>query len=233
VGFTITHVDPNSLPPETGVSFTGTAVTVDPVTAYNFNFAIPTLNADATLVFDVILANLSATDQSALFTALASGSATLAVKNDTIGSVWQTFPVCTGSGCVTIGLLDANGLPATGTPEIVRFTGVVGHFSTWAVVIATPIPVDSTPPVFSNVPAPIVAQATGPSGAKVIYTPPSATDDVSGAVSVTCKPAPGSVFPLGTTNGHLLGLGRGRQPGHGDLHGGGRGHHTAGPVRDT
>jgi len=73
-----------------------------------------------------------------------------------------------------------------GHPEIVRFTGVAGHFSTWAVVIATPIPVDSTPPVFSNVPAPIVAQATGPSGAKVIYTPPSATDDVSGAVSVTC-----------------------------------------------
>jgi len=205
VGFTITHVDPNSLPPETGVSFTGTTVTVDPVTAYNFNFAIPTLNADATLVFDVILANLSATDRSALLTALASGSATLAVKNDTIGSVYLTFPVCTGTavptagGCVSIITLDAAGNPTSGTPTTVRFASVAGHFSTWAVVIATPIPVDTTPPVFSNVPAPIVAEATGPSGATVIYTPPSATDDVSGAVSVTCELAPGSVFPLETT----------------------------------
>ena len=33
--------------------------------------------------------------------------------------------------------LDAAGTPTTGTPATVRFTGVAGHFSTWAVVIVT------------------------------------------------------------------------------------------------
>ncbi len=35
--------------------------------------------------------------------------------------------------------LDANGAPTTGTPAIVRFSNVVGHFSIWAVAIVTPL----------------------------------------------------------------------------------------------
>ena len=34
-------------------------------------------------------------------------------------------------------LLDANEQPTTGTPAIVRFVGVVGHFSTWGVALVT------------------------------------------------------------------------------------------------
>ena len=83
-------------------------------------------------------------------------------------------------------------------PTTVRFTGVTGHFSTFAVVIVTPI-LDTTPPVISNVPAPIVAEATSAAGAVVTYALPTALDDRDGAVAVTCAPGSGSTFPLGTT----------------------------------
>ncbi len=58
---------------------------------------------------------------------------------------------------------------------------------------------DTTPPTISGVPANITAEATGPSGAAVTYSNPTATDLVSGTVPVTCTIASGSTFPLGTT----------------------------------
>jgi hypothetical protein len=59
---------------------------------------------------------------------------------------------------------------------------------------------DSTPPSIS-VPATALVnniQATGPSGALVTFST-SATDIVDGSVSVTCTPASGSTFALGST----------------------------------
>src|SRR5262249_49341636 len=58
-------------------------------------------------------------------------------------------------------------------------------------------PTDTTPPVIT-VPADITAEATEPGGAHVGYTV-TASDDVDGPVSVTCVPASGSLFPIGTT----------------------------------
>ncbi len=58
---------------------------------------------------------------------------------------------------------------------------------------------DTTPPVFSNVPSNITAEATSRNGAVVNYNPPTANDTVSGSVAVTCGPASGSTFALGTT----------------------------------
>jgi hypothetical protein len=58
--------------------------------------------------------------------------------------------------------------------------------------------VDTTPPTVT-VPANIVAEATGPSGAAVTYSGESATDIVDGSVPVTCVPVSGSTFPLSTT----------------------------------
>jgi hypothetical protein len=43
------------------------------------------------------------------------------------------------------------------------------------------------------------AEATGPSGATVIYTPPATSDAVDGAGTATCALPPGSTFALGTT----------------------------------
>ena len=56
---------------------------------------------------------------------------------------------------------------------------------------------DTTPPVWSNVPGTIIAYATGTAGAVVTYTKPTATDAVDGVRSVTCTPAPGTLFAPG------------------------------------
>jgi hypothetical protein len=56
--------------------------------------------------------------------------------------------------------------------------------------------VDTTPPLVTG--ADVTAEATGPGGANVSYTV-TATDLVDGAVAVSCAPASGSVFALGTT----------------------------------
>jgi hypothetical protein len=58
---------------------------------------------------------------------------------------------------------------------------------------------DTTPPTITNVPANKTVDATGPSGAVVTYTLPTATDLVDGNRPVTCLPASGSTFPIGQT----------------------------------
>lgn len=56
---------------------------------------------------------------------------------------------------------------------------------------------DTTPPALT-LPSNITVEATGPSGAVVTFTA-SAVDLVDGPRPVTCTPASGSTFPLGTT----------------------------------
>ncbi len=58
---------------------------------------------------------------------------------------------------------------------------------------------DTTPPVFSNVPADITQTIVSGTGAVVTFTLPTATDTVSGNRTVTASPASGSTFPVGTT----------------------------------
>ena len=149
VNFSLTHLDPATLTPESGSDANNAPATIDPVAAYQITFGVPTLNRDATLTFDVFLAGLDPATANALLAALATGNATLATRGSAAGSQYQAFPICTNGqqpsagGCVLVQLLDANGQPTTGTPAIVRFSNVVGHFSTWAVAIVTP---QSTPP---------------------------------------------------------------------------------------
>jgi HYR domain-containing protein/uncharacterized protein DUF1565 len=63
---------------------------------------------------------------------------------------------------------------------------------------ATPVP-DTTPPVLANLPQSQTLEATGPGGAIATYVPPTATDNVDPSPAVSCVPASGSTFPLGTT----------------------------------
>lgn len=58
---------------------------------------------------------------------------------------------------------------------------------------------DTTPPVLSNVPAPIVVNGAPPAGATVTYALPTATDPDDAAGPVVCTPPAGSLFPAGTT----------------------------------
>jgi uncharacterized repeat protein (TIGR01451 family) len=182
-------------------------VMVTELAAYRFTFAIATLNQDATLTFDVDVASLDAASQAALLAALDSDRATLGVQGDTPGSIAQVFDVCaaggvpTPDGCVQVLRLDATGgVIPDGDPTVpatVRFVGVTGHFSTFAVVLVSPP--DTTPPVLSGVPADIVAEATSAAGAVVTYAMPTALDDRDGVVAVTCSFASQDTFPLGTT----------------------------------
>ena len=70
----------------------------------------------------------------------------MATRGDAPDATYQAFPVCTGGqvptadGCVLSETLDADGNPTTETPEVVRFSGVTGHFSTWGVAIVEPRP---------------------------------------------------------------------------------------------
>lgn len=56
---------------------------------------------------------------------------------------------------------------------------------------------DVTPPDL-NLPGSVAREAAGPDGAVVSFTA-TATDDRDGDVAVTCSPASGTTFPLGTT----------------------------------
>jgi hypothetical protein len=144
VTFSITHQDPAALVPDGGTLSDGTPGIIDPVAAYQFVFGVPTLNQDASLTFDIFLDGLDQATRDALLEALANGQATLATRGDAEGSTYQAFAICAfgetpmPEGCVVVETLDANGQPTTGTPAIVRFSNVVGHFSTWAVAIVTP-----------------------------------------------------------------------------------------------
>lgn len=143
VGFSLTRLDPVAFVPEDGLDAGAAPATIDPIAAYQFTFAVPTLNRDASLTFDIEVAQLDAATQTALLDALAAGTATMVTKGDAAGSVFQAFPICVGAqaptvdGCVKIEAFDALGQPTSGTPAIVRFSNVVGHFSTWAVAIVT------------------------------------------------------------------------------------------------
>ena len=144
VSFSIMHQDPVTLVPAAGTSSNGTPAIIDPIAAYYFTFGVPTLNQNAALTFDILLDGLDASTRTELLAALANGQATLATKGDAPGSTYQAFSICaagqtpTVDGCVLVETLDTDGQPTTGVPSIVRFSNVVGHFSTWAVAIVTP-----------------------------------------------------------------------------------------------
>lgn len=57
---------------------------------------------------------------------------------------------------------------------------------------------DTLGPVIANTPTDVTVEATGADGAVVSFTNPTATDVVDGTRPVTCTPASGSTFALGT-----------------------------------
>jgi hypothetical protein len=58
---------------------------------------------------------------------------------------------------------------------------------------------DTTPPVLAGKPADRTVEATSASGAVVAYVSPTATDAVDVDPTVSCEPASGATFPIGTT----------------------------------
>ena len=90
----------------------------------------------------------------------------------------STFAV--GTTTVDCNATDKEGLKAAQTSFTVKVT-------------------DGSPPVINGTPSNMTEAATGPNGALVTYTNPTATDLVDGTDSVTCTPDSGSTFALGAT----------------------------------
>lgn len=59
--------------------------------------------------------------------------------------------------------------------------------------------VDTTAPILAGLPADQTVEATSGSGAGVTWATPTATDGVDGSVPVTCTPASGATFAVGTS----------------------------------
>ncbi len=160
--------------------------------------------------------NCSATDA---HTNAASDSFTITVINvlsDTTPPVWTVPPnfsaEATGSTGATVTYVASASdpddavnfqacLPASGTvfplgKTTVNCTATDTHDNTGTAQFDVTV-VDTTPPIVT-VPANIVAEATGPSGAVVGFSV-SANDVVDGAIIPICVPASGSTFSLGTT----------------------------------
>lgn len=86
-------------------------------------------------------------------------------------------------------------------------TDTAGNTTTGSFVITVAAPADKTAPVLNGTSAPISVAATNAAGAVVTYTKPTAVDLAVGTVAasgvsvtgVTCSPASGSTFAIGTT----------------------------------
>jgi hypothetical protein len=82
----------------------------------------------------------------------------------------------------------------------VSCTATDAHSNTaQATFTVTVVLVDTTPPSLTGVPASSKREADGPAGSTVTYATPTAVDNVDGPIPVTCAPASGQTFPLGTT----------------------------------
>ncbi len=90
----------------------------------------------------------------------------------------STFPL--GTTTVACTVIDSGGLADSGTFDIDV--------------------VDTTPPVLIGVPSGLSVGTTDPSGTAVTWPAPSAGDVADPAPSVSCSPASGSTFRIGTTN---------------------------------
>ncbi|MFM9957502.1 MAG: GC-type dockerin domain-anchored protein [Phycisphaerales bacterium] len=153
--FSITHLEPATLPPTTGEGPPpgSEPLTIDPVAGYQFTFATSTLQGVATLTLTIVVDALDPATRAALLDALDDERVTMAVRGDAPGAVFITRPVCTGSneptpdGCVQLRLLDAFQVPLPpGSPEepsFVEVRALLTHFSTYAVAITSAAP----PPV--------------------------------------------------------------------------------------
>jgi hypothetical protein len=189
-------------PPAPGQDASGNPATIDPIFSYQFTFTVPTLNAAATLDFTVNMTALSAQEQADLLNSLGSGLASIIGKGDQPGAAYQGFPVCgagespAAGGCAAVAFLNANGTPfnGSGNPPLVRFTGIVGHFSSYGVGIVTvqSTPNDTTPPVITRNVAGDQCSLPGSNGwCRGIQTAGFSVSDAGSAITAPCAAAAG------------------------------------------
>ena len=195
VRFTIDRLA--NTPPEPGTDSAGIPVEVVPIGAYEFTFDIPTLNEVAQLAFSVNLAQLDAATAAGVIGSAQAGTATIAVKADGPLGAYQTFPRCSGvetplaDGCVVATLLDVNGqeVQDASLAAVVEFTGIAGHFSTYAVVLLR-----KAPATIAFGPAPAPTYLAGPFTVSATTTNTDSTALTYSAISGPCALVSGATF---------------------------------------
>ena len=200
-GAAVTYTDPTATDPAGGTD----AVTCTPPSGSTFKIGATKVICSATskagikgeASFEVVVTEKTVTGPP-VFSGVPANITTPATSPSG-AVVTYTDPTATdpAGGTDTVSCLPASGSTfAIGTTKVICTAtdkgGVKGEASFEVTVTATA-------PVFSAVPAKITVEATGPSGAAVTYTDPTATDPAGGTDTVTCTPPSGSTFAIGTT----------------------------------
>jgi len=179
-------------------------VTCDPASGSTFPLGLTTVTCTATddhtnsstTTFDVTVVDTTAPDFGA------SALDDIIKEGDTTGGSYVTFDIPTAidgvDGPVTVTCDPASGaFFSLGGPTVVTCSATDEAGNTGSIAFNVTI-TDITPPTIDTN-LNIITQATGPSGAVVIYTNPGATDIVDDNVAVSCVPASGSLFAITTT----------------------------------
>src|SRR5262249_18491298 len=114
--------------------------------------------------------------------------------------VTYTNPTATDvvDGSVAVSCVPASGSTFALGSTTVTCTATDAHGNSSSTTFHATV-VDTTAPTITNVPANIPGvEATGPT-TPVSYSNPTASDTVDGSVVVSCVPASGAGFPVGTT----------------------------------
>jgi len=192
--------DFNTVPNNTGATsqFTVTFKATDNGTppledAKTVTITVNNVNRPPTADAGSIPATLEATGPSGA--ALALNGSAADPDGDTLSVAWTDGPVSIASSLAT------NVMLSLGTHTLVLTVndGKGGVVSTAAKTVVVK---DTTPPVFTGIPADITKTIPSGTGANVDYTPPTATDTVTGNRPVSVSPpdkTPGAFFPLGPT----------------------------------
>jgi hypothetical protein len=101
-------------------------------------------------------------------------------------------------GTVSVGCTPVSGSTFTLGSTTVTCSATDAHSNTASSSFTVTVR-DTTPPTISGTPANQIIEATGPTGAVVTYTAPTADDVVDGTVTASCTPVSGSTFTLGST----------------------------------
>src|SRR5215203_5114217 len=151
-------------------------------TKTNPTISITSPNDGDTITEDSVTVSGTASDSG-------SGLAKVEVKVGNSGSYSAASGTSTWSAQVTL---------ADGENTITaQATDNAGNSATDSVTV-TYTPPDETAPILEVPTTPLTAEATGPDGAKVSYDV-SATDDRDPSPKITCTPASGTAFALGST----------------------------------
>jgi Ice-binding-like/HYR domain len=136
-------------------------------------------------------------------------SATIGGSTAFVGTILANASItmitaATLNGRALAGLIAPTGALTLNTNRIIQPSGCIGGFTTsYPAPAFVPPPagggLDKTPPILS-LPGNLTVDATGPAGAVVTYTVTATDPDNSpSSLTLTCAPASGSTFPIGTT----------------------------------